>query len=280
MARYTTLNRGFRHVFDLTDRLCIPAALHREPRRHFAFFALRLSATVCTALCVLKQAYADLHHPVLGDHAQTLLLDAHRSLQTRTLIPYNTESVRAVIREAQSLGDSLTELYDAYGHPPYSPYREEAVIKLLALNRNHRNHIIYHQQRLDTLKDRFWEKGGMLSAAFGAETDTRKHMTTADEGFAKSYAELCMKLKTSYYEDADEPGTQGPQMMDAFDLLGGGVEAAPPKDVFVTVRVLKDVGDVETVSGARLTLTKGSQYSLAREDIENMIVQGFVEIIE
>ncbi|ORY77622.1 hypothetical protein BCR35DRAFT_305388 [Leucosporidium creatinivorum] len=217
---------------------------------------------------------------MLGDHAQTLVLDAHRSLQTRTLIPYNTEAVRAVIREAQSLSDSISILYQDQGQPPPSPYYEEAVIKAHALKRNYRNHLIYHQQRLDTLKDKFWEKGGMLSAAFGAETDTRKHMTTADEAFAKSYAELCMRLKTSYYEDADEPGMQGPQMMDAFDLLGGGVDAAPPKDVFVTVRVLKDVGDVETVSGARLTLTKGSQYSLAREDIENMIVQGFVEIID
>lgn len=217
---------------------------------------------------------------MLGDDAQALVLDSHRSLQTRTLIGYNTDAVRAVIREAQSLGDSIGSIYHEHGVPPPSPYYEEAVIQANALKRNYRVHLVYHQQRLDTLKDRFWEKGGLLGAAFGAETDTRKHMTTADEGFAKAYAQLCLQLKTSHYEDADEAGMEGPQMSEAFDLLGGGVEAEPPKDVFVTVRVLKDVGDVETVSGARLTLTKGSQYSLAREDIENMIVQGFLEIID
>jgi hypothetical protein len=222
---------------------------------------------------------------VLGDHGQLLVTESNRSLQTRTLLAYNTATVRSLIRESHSLSESIISRATVYqtsqAVQPSAGVTAELTVSAIALQRNKRALLVYHQQRIEVLKDKFWEKGGVLSAAFGAETDTRKHMATVDEAFAKGYAELCLAFKTSWYGDPDERGEDnGVQLMDATDLLGGGVEAAPPRDLFVSVRVLSDVGDVETVSGAKLSLNKGSQYFLAREDVENMVVQGFVEIID
>lgn len=221
---------------------------------------------------------------MLGDQAQSLVQDSHRSIQTGTLLPYNTQLVRSVIRESQSLSTSIDDAARIYQQsqaaPPELDVQAEMTVSVVALKRNHRALVVYHAQRTNVLRDQFWIKGGVLAAAFGADTDTRRQMATVDEVFAKGYADLCLAFKTSWFEDADVRGARGPQLMDVIDLLGGGVDANPPKEVNVTVRVLRDVGDVETVSGARLSLTRGSQYFLPREDVENMVVQGYVEIIE
>ncbi|BGP42732.1 DNA replication protein psf1 [Rhodotorula kratochvilovae] len=238
---------------------------------------------------------------MLGDNAQQLVVESHRSQQTRSLLPYNTAGVRTVIRESHSLSQSITHtaapFVGSQGVAPTAGVSAELTVAALALNRNKRALYVYHQQRLDILRDKFWESGGVLSAAFGAETETRKAMTTTDEAFAKGYADLCLAFKTSVYgkgprdddgdesfrfgddedEDDDEPARQ---LMEAVDLLAGGTNLAPPKELMVDVRVVRDVGEVELLSGNRINLKKGAQYHLAREDVESMIVAGDVEVIE
>lgn len=245
---------------------------------------------------------------VLGDNAQQLVVEAHRSQQTRSLLPYNTTGVRTVIRESHSLSQSIVQtaapFVGSQGVAPTQGVSAELTVAALALNRNKRALYVYHQQRIDVLRDRFWENGGVLSAAFGAETETRKAMTTTDEEFAKGYADLCLAFKTSVYgggggggaargyddesfgfddddeRDPDDDDEGATQLMDAVDLLGGGTNLAPPKELMVDVRVARDVGEVELLSGNRINLKKGAQYHLAREDVEAMIVAGDVEVIE
>lgn len=119
-----------------------------------------------------------------------------------------------------------------------------------------------------------------MRTAFGKDTEIRKHMGTHDEAFAKGYSDLCLSFKTSWY-GGEEEEDQGLQLMDACDLLGGGTEADPPRELMISVRVLSDeIGEIETVSGGRMSLNKGSQYYLAREDVENLVVMGALEIIE
>ncbi|GAA6033025.1 hypothetical protein JCM8097_000105 [Rhodosporidiobolus ruineniae] len=244
---------------------------------------------------------------VLGDQAQQLVVEAHRSQQTRSLLPYNTHTVRTVIRESHSLAQSINQTAAPFvgtqGVAPTPGVSAELTISALALARNRRAVLVYHQQRIDTLRDKFWERGGVLSAAFGAETETRRNMTTTDETFAKGYADLCLALKTSYYgghssggrngggnsgyeddsfrmDDDDDEDDQAFQLMDAVDVLGGGTNLAPPKELMVEVRVVRDIGEVELLSGNRINLTHGAQFYVAREDIESLVVAGDVEIIE
>ncbi|GAA5865106.1 hypothetical protein JCM8547_007714 [Rhodosporidiobolus lusitaniae] len=239
---------------------------------------------------------------LLGDSAQQLVVESHRSQQTRSLLPYATSTVRTVIRESHSLSQSITTTAAPFvgtqGVAPTQGVSAELTISALALNRNKRALLVYHQQRVDTLREKFWEHGGVLSAAFGSETETRRNMTTVDEAFAKGYADLCLKFKTSEYrvgggrrrdedsmwrdfdEEEEEDEEEFISLMDAVDVLGGGTNVAPPKELMVDVRVVRDVGEVELLSGNRVNLTQGKQYHLAREDVEAMVVAGDVEIIE
>ncbi|SGY43766.1 BQ5605_C001g00057 [Microbotryum silenes-dioicae] len=278
---------------------------------------------------------------MLGDHANLLVLDSHRSIQTRTLQRYAEPTLRALIRECHHLADPVeraVRMYDpsqaspnAIPEMPQDVFAEMRLLSL-ALQRNRRALEVYALQRIEILKTRYWEMGGNLGKAFGTATEVRGHMVVVDEAFAKGYADLCLKFKTGLYndpdddedddeqEDGDEQDEEGnleldeeedvyegreerrarrqqrrprqrprrggaiagdpTSLMDAIDLLGGGIDQEPPKDLFLSVRVLKDVGDVETLSGARLSLTKGSQYFLPREDVEQMVVLGEVEVID
>ncbi|GAA5821601.1 hypothetical protein JCM11251_000928 [Rhodosporidiobolus azoricus] len=230
---------------------------------------------------------------MLGDSAQQLVVESHRSQQTRSLLPYNNTTVRNVIRESHSLSQSITAtaapFVGSQGAAPTQGVSAELTISALALQRNRRALCVYHQQRVDTLREKFWEHGGVLSAAFGAETETRRNMTTVDEAFAKGYSDLCLAFKTSSYGgasgregmfDDEEEEDEEIQLMDAVDVLGGGTDLSPPKELMVDVRVLKDVGEVELLSGNRVNLMQGTQTFLAREDVEALVVAGEVEIVE
>jgi hypothetical protein len=238
---------------------------------------------------------------MLGDSSQALLTESHRSLQTRSLLPYSTPLVRQIIRESHSLSQSITATAAPFvgtqGVAPTPGVSAELTISALALNRNKRALLVYHQQRVETIKEKFWEAGGVLSSAFGAGTETRRNMTTTDEAFAKGYADLCLAYKTSFFasgsstkpaydpfgmdEDLEEEEDEDPTcLMDAVDLLGGGTAIAPPKELMVDVRAMKDVGEVELLSGNRVNLRAGQQYFLAREDVEMMVVKGEVEVVE
>lgn len=81
-------------------------------------------------------------------------------------------------------------------------------------------------------------------------------------------------------EEDEEEEDELVQLMDAVDLFGGGTDIAPPKDLMVDVRVTKDMGEVELLSGNRINLEKGKQYFLPREDVEAMVVSGAVELVE
>lgn len=229
---------------------------------------------------------------MLGDNANNLVMDSQRSISTHTLLNHNSTLIGAIQRESHSLAtrlqqdaDEFNVFIEEYGTQAASQGPQaEMTISALTLQRNRRALLVYHQQRVDLLKDLFWSKGGSLTNAFGDGTETRKHMAPADEAFAFEYWKLCLEFKTSVYGkladgriNAHDPAVS---LMDATDLLGGGTEMEPPRDLLVSVRVLKDVGEVETLSGSRMTLVKGSQYYLAREDVENLVVAGALEIID
>lgn len=206
---------------------------------------------------------------MLGDLANTLVIDSYRSQQTRSILAYNTTTVRLISREAKSLDDQLLHAADIFENSQVE-YDEgqaaELTITALALRRNRRALSVYHHQRCDVIADKLWEAGGLLSIAFKSNTDSRRNLATVDEAFAKSYEELLLN-----YRNEKELAT---------DILAGGVEdMLPPLELFVKVRAMKEVGEIETTSG-KIKLTKGSQYYMNRDEVSNLIVQGFLEVID
>ena len=58
-----------------------------------------------------------------------------------------------------------------------------------------------------------------------------------------------------------------------------GAPLVPPKDLFVEVRVMRELGEIVTTSGAIARLTKGSQHHLKRTDVEQFITLGYLKQI-
>lgn len=212
---------------------------------------------------------------MLGDQAQSLVSESLRSEQTSSLLPYNTPTVRQLIRESHSLSSELT-LASALFASQLSPDEgtsAKLTITALALGRNKRALLCYHLQRLDLLRDKLWAAGGVKGAAYGQATDTGRHMTDHDAAFAKGYYELVAGLKTSM---CGEVGLD-----EAVDLTAGGVELGPPRELMVNVRARKEVGEVLLpVSLKRVVLSKGSQYYLPRAEVDAFVVAGELEIVQ
>ena len=220
---------------------------------------------------------------MLGDPGQALVVESSRSIQTRSLLAYNTTAVRSVIRESHTLAKTLQQAsaeqkaLDPDGLISQEELPPELVapmyINALALQRNMRAIMVYHQQRLDTLRDKFWENGGTLRAAFSEDEapDTRKHLATVDIAFVQKYNELCVGFKESMYGDLETRADPGVPLMQATQLLAGGTTMPPPRDVFVSVRVVGESQSLESKTGGGvLSLHKGSQYHVAFEDVEEI----------
>lgn len=205
---------------------------------------------------------------MLGDLANALVGESSRSQQTRTLLAYNTTAVRLISREIRSLDDQLRTADEIYQQTQQAEYDQgqvaELTITALALRRNKRALFVYHGQRLETIEDIMWESGGLTSLAFKSDSDSKKHLATVDEAFSKTYERLLLEYRN------DEASA-------ATDVLSGGVESLiPPTELFVLVRSLYDIGEIETSSG-KINLTKGSQCFMHRDDVANLIVQGLLE---
>lgn len=223
---------------------------------------------------------------MLGDQAQQLITESLRSQQTSSLLAYNTPSVRSLIRESHSLSSQLEHASERFTHSQQTPDEGTSAsltITALSLGRNKRALLVYHQQRLDLLRDKLWTAGGVKSAAYGAASESGRHMTDVDAGFARKYYELCNAFKTSSYGGGHpEMGGEGGTPLDeAVELMAGGVELGPPRELMVSVRATRDVGEVLLpVSLKRVVLSKGSQYYLPRAEVDQFVVSGELEIVQ
>lgn len=216
--------------------------------------------------------------------------ESHRSQQTRALLGYNNEALQHLFRESAALSETLSAASEVASQIENDrAYLTSVMMAAFTVMRNKRAALIYHQQRLDTIRDRFWDVGGITGAALDhgagpqAGTSTgaqqsgggmRRNMTPAEHEFLRSYADLVREYKSDTLDLYDVCARQSLETSPNDDGRG-----RPPEDVFVTVRVLKDAGEVETAEGARLSLTRGSQYYLPREDVETLVLQGYLEVV-
>ncbi|KAL8283670.1 hypothetical protein RQP46_005465 [Phenoliferia psychrophenolica] len=255
-----------------------PAVLSGDPRQIFNLLVSGMPAPFAKLSGLLDAS-------MLGDHAHALVVESSRSNQTRSLLAYNTSSVRSVIRESHTLNDALAVAGKQYNNTPGAPpgVVAQMTINAVALRRNMRGLIVYHQQRLDILRDKYWENGGTLRAAFSESEapETRKHLASADITFVQKYNDLCVEFKESWYGDPEDLVDPPVQLMQATQLLAGGTTMPPPRDVFVSVRVVGESQSLESKNGGGvLSLHKGSQYHVPFEDVEDLLVNGTLELIE
>lgn len=122
--------------------------------------------------------------------------------------------------------------------------------------------LAYHAHRLDHLEQTFWASGGALQHTLN-EGDTRSKLSPHEADFLKAYNDLVLDYKNEF--------------IDVFDL-GGGVER-PPKELMVTVRVVRDCGVVMTEKGP-IDFQKGQRFTIQRSDVERLLVQGYIEEVQ
>lgn len=113
--------------------------------------------------------------------------------------------------------------------------------------------LAYLYERLLRIRKLRWEAGAKLPKYL------IDNFSKFEKEFFSNYDELLSKYNESF---------EG-----VIDLTS---DLNPPKDVYIEVKVLKDMDKIMTESGV-LNLTKNSVYFLKRSDAEKLIQQGIVE---
>lgn len=125
-------------------------------------------------------------------------------------------------------------------------------VHFIPLQRNKRVLMAYHRQRLDKIKEIAWAYATLSE-------ETRRKLSPDEITFYNEYERHKNKY-TAEFGDVDL----------GLDML------FPPKEIFITVRVVKDCGDIVTDSGATLSLKKNSEHFVKRSDVERLITQGYL----
>ena len=194
-----------------------------------------------------------------GDLATQLLLESRRSTQSNTLLKYNDPLVRSLIREQRDLERAVETLVEAEPDNPRPP--PALLIIQTAINRNKRCLLAYHAHRVSMLQNLYWECGGALPHLISPDGAHRSKMSPHEVDYMKQYSTHVMDYNGEFKEDSAE--------------ILSGIEK-PPKEIHVNVRVVRDVGIIQTENGS-IDFRRGERYVVRRADVENLIVQGYLE---
>jgi GINS complex subunit 1 len=151
-----------------------------------------------------------------------------------------------VTREVRDLDKDARRLIDSFGGS-FDPDTNQAaacavLVDHLSMRRNKRCLLAYHRTRVDKLEDMVWSgldnpSGGAASAAGAGTTggsgngSDSSSLSPQEEEYFRQYGDIMAAYKGVWLD---------------IDLVGS---LQPPKDLFVDVRVLKDLGEVQTEYG-------------------------------
>jgi GINS complex subunit 1 len=128
-----------------------------------------------------------------------------------------------------------------------------------AINRNKRCLLAYHTHRLSMLQNLYWACGGALPHLL-TNSDLRSRMSPHEVDYIRQYNASLMEFRSDFTYELD---------------IMSGIEK-PPKEIHVRVRVVRECGVVQTENGS-IDFKRGERYVVRRADVENLIVQGFLE---
>ncbi|CAB66437.1 DNA replication complex GINS protein psf1 [Schizosaccharomyces pombe] len=195
----------------------------------------------------------------LGNRSNKLIRDSKRTQYLDYLPPYQADTVNDVVNEIRAADRESLGILQNVTHEASQPFQpqdhpSEAAALLMFHSSsiyNKRCLMAYHNLRLQRLRQYCWSGGKRMESCL----DTS--LSTYERDYLTRYSELLAAYKGAWSE---------------LDLTGSLV---PPKNLFIDVRVLKDVGDIETEYGT-INLTKNSQLHVRATDVERLIAQGFL----
>ncbi|KAL9709482.1 DNA replication protein psf1 [Leucoagaricus gongylophorus] len=191
--------------------------------------------------------------------ATHLLQESRRSTQSSSFFKYNDALVRSIIREQRQLESSL--VLHITKSPPTQPPPPAVILLQTAILRNKRCLLAYHAHRLDDLRDMYWAVGGALPHILN-HPDTRSKLSPHEVDYLRSYHTSAMDFRAHFSSELDIMATM----------------TSPPKELHVTVKVVKDCGVIQTELGP-IDFSKGQRFVVRRADIEHLIFQGYLEVI-
>ncbi|ORZ37895.1 hypothetical protein BCR44DRAFT_1430160 [Catenaria anguillulae PL171] len=201
-----------------------------------------------------------------GDEALKLVREAKRTQPRTSILPnYNEPVVRNVLKELGVIDTQIQHLQALFSDPsidvddPALQGDQAAfMVHMAAVDRNKRCLLAYHMARLDKITNLVWDLGGSTVPA-----DVRRRLAPPEAAFADKYVELLTAYKGEY---------------PSLDLVAAA--PVPPKDLYVTVRVVKDCGTIVTEAGRSVRLDLGSMHFLKRTEVERLITLGFLQHVE
>lgn len=214
-----------------------------------------------------------------GDLALQLVTSSHRTTLASTpqlpLPKYALPLILAICLETRQLGTAFTSAVERHGPLSLSQDRSlicSLTVQRLAARRNKRCLLAYLQTRVDGIKERWWDAGGglayLLSPAAGASVspdadapDLRSALSPQELDFLRGYNSLMLDFKQDFIDVLD---------------LAAPIER-PPGELMVDVRVVRDAGEVVLETGESVDFRKGERFRLARNQVERLILQGYLE---
>lgn len=188
-----------------------------------------------------------------GELATQLIMESRRSTSTDTLFKYNDSLVRTIIREQRDLEKAAQALINEGPPPP------ALLIIQTAINRNKRCLLAYHSHRVDRLRDMYWAAGGALPYIL-TNQEIRSKLSPHEVDYLRQYNGSVMEFRSEFSHELDITASI----------------THPPKDLHVSVRVIRDCGVIQTELGS-IDFQKGQRFVVRRADIEHLIVQGYLE---
>lgn len=180
-----------------------------------------------------------------GEKGIELVREINRTKET--LPPFNEDVVRQTLEETRQLWElNRQEVAENQTISPSITYRHTVI------ERNKRCMLAYLNARMEKIRGMRWQFGAVLPE------DIRLNICEPEFEFFGKYNRLL----------ANYMGSVGTDIT---------VDLAPPKALYIDVRVKQDYGEIETPDGEVIQLKVGTQYYLPREICEHLILQGVLE---
>ncbi|ODV64164.1 DNA replication protein PSF1 [Ascoidea rubescens DSM 1968] len=190
-----------------------------------------------------------------GDIANKLIQDSKRSRALDSLPLYSNDSVQAIIKEINHIEKKIQEIQSGLSNDsqPNRVKQCQLFVLYLCLRRNKRILLSYQKTRCLYLNKISWE-----NIQISNENNLLDNLSFNEQIYFKNYNDLITDYKNEFAD---------------IDLTGS---LKPPNEVFIDVRVLKDVGEIQTEYGV-FNLTKDSQFFVRYSDVEKLINQGYLQ---
>lgn len=223
----------------------------------------------------------------------SLLTSSLRARSADAIRPYEDQLVRTIQRETRGLAEKLQTAADYFRneeevHGTGTVEMDDGVmcaLRMSAATARHNKRVLlaYAMQRRNAILDAYWASSGSVPNTLSASSSNitsstvssssavsdpiSKVLTPAELDYLRSHSNLVNDLSRPYH---------------AYTInLLGNLSRGPPKDLFIQVECIKELGEVSIGDGGgMIQFELGSRYFVKRGEVERLIEGGWLKEIE